>query len=213
VNPIAIGVPLALLGAILLFARTAEAPGKEPHRNNLLKMPGARWHIKPAVATTRAKGAEPELVAALSKKWSPIFDVPVSWLRSQAYVESKNVLDVVNPITGAAGVLQVLPDTALWLVKSLKKSSYGKLPDVVSTLKKWRGRPGDLLDAELNVMLAAYYMLVLKRKFGEDHDLVAAAYNIGPSKISYYIRTRRPFPMASRIYLAMVKDAKLRGFT
>ena len=213
-NPLAIGVPLALLGALLLFARTANAPERGLLRHDLQKLPGNKWAVDWTASTKKIAGANPELVARLSGKWSQIFGTPVSWLRSQAYAESKNVLSAVNAVTRAAGVLQVLPATAKWLVESLKKSSYGADPSVLATLKRcWHGHPGDLLDADLNIMLAAYYMLILKRKFGDDHDLVAAAYNIGPNKIAYYLRTRRPFPTASRLYLAMVKDAKLRGFT
>jgi soluble lytic murein transglycosylase-like protein len=214
-NPfVAIGVPLALFAALTLLARPAEAPGRGLLKHDLLKMPGGRLRAPWPETAKTLKGADPELVTALSNKWSPIFDTPVSWLRSQAYAESKNVLTAVNATTGATGVLQLLPETAEWLVKSLKKSQYAGIPDVIATLKKhWHGHPGDLLDPDLNIMLAAYYMLVLKRKFGDDHDLVAAAYNIGPNKIAYYLRTRRPFPTASRVYLAMVRDAKLRGFT
>jgi soluble lytic murein transglycosylase-like protein len=215
VNPLAIGVPLALFCAVLLLgARTANAPERTLLRHNLQRLPEKKWAVDWTESTRRLRGAEPELVAKLAGKWSRVLDVPVSWLRSQAYAESKNVPSAVNPVTGAAGVLQVLPETAAWLVKSLRRSPYGQHPEVLATLKEhWRGHPGDLLDPDLNVLLAAYYMLVLKRKFGDDHDLVAAAYNIGPSKIAYYLRTRRPFPTASRIYLAMVRDAKLRGFT
>ena len=216
-NPliIAVGVPLAIFGALTLLARPAEAPGRDLRREDLMRLPPGKWKLPPAVSTPRLRGADPELVARLSAKWSEIFDeVPVSWLRSQSYAESRNIPTAVNPNTGAAGVLQLLPVTAAWLVKSLRKSPYGASPVVQDTLRSgWRGHPGDLLNPDVNVMLAAYYMLLLRRKFGDDHDLVAAAYNIGPSKIAYYLRTRRPFPQASRIYLAMVRDAKLRGFT
>jgi soluble lytic murein transglycosylase-like protein len=215
-NPLllTVGVPLALFSALMLLARPADAPGRGLTPGSLLKLPGRHWHIASPEITKRLKGAYPETVAELSGKWSRVFDTPISWLRSQAYAESKNVLTVVNAVTGAAGVLQILPATAKWLVKSLRKSAYGENQDVVATLKNgWRGHPGDLLNPDLNVMLAAYYMLLLRKKFGDDHDVVAAAYNLGPNKIAYYLRTRRPFPRASLLYIAMVRDAKLRGFT
>ena len=213
-NPLLIGIPLAVLGALVLYARPAEAPEKAFPRHDLRKLPDNKWAVEWTLPTKKLRGAEPELVAKLAGKWSQIFGTPVSWLRSQAYAESKNILAAVNPYTGAAGVLQLLPTTARWLVDSLKKSPFKDDIEVVATLKSdWNKHPGDLLNPDLNIMLAAYYMLVLRRKFGDDHDLVAAAYNIGPNKIAYYLRTRRPFPKASRIYLAMVRDAKLRGFT
>lgn len=63
----------------------------------------------------------PDLVEAASRKWSPLFKIPVEWPRSMAYAESRNIPTAVNRTTGAMGVLQILPDTATWLVASLKK--------------------------------------------------------------------------------------------
>jgi len=216
VNPlfITVGVPLALFGALMLIARPAEAPGEGHARDYLLKLPGSKWHISSPETTRRLKGAYPETVDELSRKWSRVFDTPVSWLRSQAYAESRNVLTAVNAVTGATGVLQILPATGRWLVESLRKSAYGGNFEVLTTLKNaWRGHPGDLLNPDLNIMLAAYYLLLLRKKFGDDHDIVSAAYNMGPSKIAYYIRNGKSLPTASRTYITMVHDAKLRGFT
>jgi soluble lytic murein transglycosylase-like protein len=61
-------------------------------------------------------------------------------------------------------------------------------------------------------MLAAYYLTILRRKFGDKHDLVAAAYNVGPGKVSRSIAAKTPLPEAATIYVAMVEDAKRRGF-
>ena len=62
-------------------------------------------------------------------------------------------------------------------------------------------------------MLAAYYLVLLKKRFGSNHDVVAAAYNMGPNKIAYYVDRQLPLPERSRVYLAMVKDGKRRGYT
>jgi soluble lytic murein transglycosylase-like protein len=192
-NPLVIFVPLAALGALLLISPQAHAAGRP-----LLRAPA---------------DARPELVNELAHKWSPVFDVPVSWVRSQAYAESRNVLTAENSRTGALGVLQLMPATAMELLTRLMKSKFAKRKDVSSTLKsKWTGKKEDLFDPDLNVMLATFYMRLLKQKFGNNHELVAAAYNAGPGKVSKRLSSGRPLSTESLTYLSMVAEAKNRGF-
>ena len=199
-----VGIPLALL---LILTRPAHAPSMEPT---------SAWPFKPhwrnAPVISAANLPRPELVAAIARKWSPLFKVPVAWLRSMAYAESRNVTAAVNKVTGAMGVLQLLPETAKWLVTSLKKSRFATLDVVRETLAKAQDLV-DLLNPDVNVMLSAYYLVLLKNRFGNDHDVVAAAYNAGPNKIAYYVDNGLPLPERSRVYLAMVKDGKRRGYT
>lgn len=207
-NPaLTLGLPALVAAAILLLPRPAHAPSmlRPP------KMPTLRV-FSPEVAK-KLLGARPETVAALSSKWGRVFGVPRGWLRSQAYVESRNVPSAANRRTGALGILQILPATADWLIWSIKKSPFMKSPLVRDTLDAgWRGEPADLFNPNLNVMLAAYYMRLLKQKFGDDHNVVAAAYDAGPNKIAYYVDSGEPLPERSQLYIAMVADAKRRGF-
>jgi soluble lytic murein transglycosylase-like protein len=205
-NPLyLIGIPLAL---IALMVRQANAPGNEPTSYWSKRTP--QW--KGAAPILSMNLPRPGLVADTSRKWSPVFKIPVEWLRSQAYAESRNVTTAVNKTTGAMGVLQILPDTAKWLVTSLRKSSFAANELVKETLNKAVDL-ADLLNPDVNIMLAAYYLTILRKKFGGDHDIVAAAYNAGPNKIAYYVDNQLPLPERSRIYLAMVKDGKRRGYT
>lgn len=206
-TPLAV-IPVVVAATLLLLARPAHAPGTP-----IVIAPPAP-HIASSTVTARLQGAYPDTVAALAQKWSRVFAVPVSWLRSQAWAESRNVPTALNEVTGAAGVLQVLPVTAAWLAKSLQKTSFARNRQVRDTLREgWRGDVDSLFNPDVNIMLAAYYLLVLKKKFGDDHEVVAAAYNAGPNKIARVIATGRPMPPSSLTYLAMVADAKRRGFT
>lgn len=212
-NPLAplIGIPLAIFSAIALFARPAHAPEHDLERSRLYLVPN--WHIASPAITKKLKGAYPETVARLASKWHKVFGVPVSWIRSQAYAESRNVPTAQNESSGALGVLQLLPATVAWLVPSLMKSKYAKDSSVQMTLSNgWHGRLNDLFNPDVNVMLAAYYLTILRRKFGDKHDLVAAAYNVGPGKVSRILEERQPLPEGATIYVAMVEDAKRRGF-
>jgi soluble lytic murein transglycosylase-like protein len=182
------------IGALILVTQPAHAA----QAARKLKMPA---------------GARPEIVEASARTWASVFDVPVTWIRSQAYAESRNVPTAENARTGALGVLQILPSTAAWLVASLMKSKFSKNKRVANVLKtKWTGKKEDLFDIELNVMLATYYMLILERKFGHNHEIVAAAYNAGPNKVARLLAEGHALPRESRAYLAMVADAKNRGF-
>jgi Soluble lytic murein transglycosylase and related regulatory proteins (some contain LysM/invasin domains) len=208
IGPLAL--PLAIFSAIALLARPAHAPERDL-KSGLYLTP--HWHIASPEITRHLKGAYPATVAALADKWNRVFSVPVSWIRSQAYAESRNIPTAENTTSGALGVLQLLPSTVAWLVPSLLKSKYAKNNSVQMTLSNgWHGKLNDLFNPDVNVMLAAYYLTILRRKFGDKHDLVAAAYNVGPGKVARSLEARRPLPEGVTIYVAMVEDAKRRGF-
>lgn len=207
----ALGIPAGIVLALLLVPvpRHGTTTIERPHHRRPDILPLTPTPPKPI------PGAVPALVADLAEKFASIFGIPRGWIRSQAYAESLNVPNKVNANTGAAGVMQVLPKTADWLVTSIRRTVWLANPDVKSVLKtKWHGNASrDLLDPELNVMLAAYYLALLKRRFGDNHERVAAAYNIGPNLIADRIRQRRAWPKKSLIYLSMVADAKAKGFS
>jgi soluble lytic murein transglycosylase-like protein len=209
-NPIlALGLPAIVVATVLLLPSPSHAPTMSRHPPPIIPP----LQTAPPEIAQRLLGACPETATALSVKWGRVFHVDKGWLRSQAYAESRNVPTAVNRHTGALGILQIMPATADWLVSSLRRSSFTKNPLVRSTLRsRWGGRASDLFDPDVNVMLAAYYMYLLKRKFGDRHDLVAAAYDAGPNKIAYYVDSGEPLPERSQLYIAMVADAKRRGF-
>jgi soluble lytic murein transglycosylase-like protein len=207
VNLALVGIPLALFGAIMLIAKPAHAPGT----GKRLELP---LHIASPVVTKQLVGSYPETVKKLSSKWSKVFKIPTSWLRSQAYAESKNTFTSRNPRSGATGVLQLLPVTADWLVTSLLRTTLGRNPLVAMTFKEgWTDNlVENLCNPDINIMLAAYYLAILKKKFGDNHETVAAAYHAGPPTIAALLEKGEPFPKSTIQYIAMVNDAKRLGF-
>ena len=206
-NPVALIVPAAVVLIALLVPRQLGTST----RDKLLPVPPI--HIASPEIAKQLSGEYPATVARLASKWGKVFKIPVSWIRSQAYVESRNVPTALNKRTGMYGVLQLQPSTAEWLVKTLLKSSLAASETIRETLKiGWTGQPEALFNPDLNVMLAAYYMTILRKRFGDDHSLVAAAYDLGPTKLAAHLDKGEPLPEQSMIYVAMVEDAKKRGF-
>jgi soluble lytic murein transglycosylase-like protein len=152
----------------------------------------------------------PSYIAELAEKWGSVFGVPRDWICSQAFVESSNDPSKVNHRSGAMGLLQVMPLTAAWHIENLRKVGNNLVKTTIKRL--WKGRPADLLNPDLNIMVAAAHMKFLKKIFGDNHDLVAAAYDAGHNRILKLIREGKPLPQQSRMYIAMVHEAKQRGY-
>lgn len=206
-NPFVLAIPAAVILISLLIPRQLGIST----RDKLLPIPPI--HIASPDVTRQLTGEYPATVARLAEKWGKVFNVPVAWIRSQAFVESRNVPTAYNKKTGMYGVLQLQPTTAEWLVKTLLKSSLAASNTIGETLKiGWTGQPEALFNPDLNVMLAAYYMTILRKKFGNDHSLVAAAYDMGPTKLAAHLDKGEPLPEQAMVYVTMVEDAKKRGF-
>ncbi|HBK68840.1 MAG TPA: lytic transglycosylase, partial [Firmicutes bacterium] len=97
-------------------------------------------------------GVDPQLIAAL------------------IYVESK-----FNPEAesrrGARGLMQVMPETALW----------------VSEQKGLSLQADELYDPEVNLKIGIWYLAYLFREFNGDRVLVLAAYNAGWAKVKEWL--------------------------
>ena len=161
--------------------------------------------------------AYPDTIRDLSKKWARIFEIPSSWIVSQAYVESRFHPLAENP-SSATGVLQIKIARAMDLVKWMQSSKWWAYDLVRETLANhWHGLRSDLLNPDLNVMLAAFDLHHLSRRFGKDHDIVAAAYNQGEGAIARWKVEREtnkalPLPPRAAVYVARVRSAKRKGY-
>lgn len=200
-----VGIPF--LAGLLLFPReTAPSTPKVviPLSLDILKAPKPVKYLE---------GRQPAAVAKLADKWSSVFRIPRSWIRSQAYVETENVPMATNPRTGAKGVMQIMPGTYAWLLPSLKKTTYAHNRHIKNTLQvSDTGRLEDLHDIDFNIMLASYLMTILKKKFGENHRNVAAAYDAGHVRVEKCLNQGVAFPPQVEEYIARVEAAKRRGF-
>jgi soluble lytic murein transglycosylase len=87
-------------------------------------------------------------------------------------VESNYKLDAVSS-KGAVGIMQIMPDTAEWI---LKQDNFGKLS--VKDASK---------EAQAGIKLGSWYVKELNRQFDNNMVVSLAAYNAGPGKVSQWL--------------------------
>ncbi|WP_217596313.1 lytic transglycosylase domain-containing protein [Cohnella sp. GbtcB17] len=88
-------------------------------------------------------------------------------------VESNFEPDAVSP-KGAIGIMQIMPDTAEWI---LKQDDFGSITTKLA---------GERADA--GIRLGAWYLKDLLRQFEGDTVKSLAAYNAGPGKVKQWLR-------------------------
>ncbi|WP_058303410.1 lytic transglycosylase domain-containing protein [Gorillibacterium timonense] len=77
---------------------------------------------------------------------------------------------------GALGIMQLMPDTANWLIE--RDSSLASL------------RNRDLKDPKVNIQLGARYLNYLNDRFGGNRTAISAAYNAGHGKVARWLEDK-----------------------
>ncbi|WP_276354274.1 lytic transglycosylase domain-containing protein [Cohnella caldifontis] len=90
-------------------------------------------------------------------------------------VESNFKEDAVSR-KGAVGIMQIMPDTAEWI---LKQEKFGDL-----TIEKAGSR------ADAGIRLGTWYVSELSRQFEGNLPVVLAAYNAGPTRVRQWLNDR-----------------------
>lgn len=75
---------------------------------------------------------------------------------------------------GAIGLMQLMPDTANWILEQ------AKIPD--TSLEELKHEP------ERNIQLGTWYLRNLSDQFNGNEAVMIAAYNAGPGKVSSWLR-------------------------
>jgi soluble lytic murein transglycosylase len=108
-------------------------------------------------AHAKAAGLDPALVCAVVR------------------AESRFRADAVSP-RGAVGLMQIMPDTAVWIAGRLGVSEF------------------DIDDPETNLRFGTWYLRYLIDRFGS-LDLALAAYNAGPTRVAGWVAEgTAPYP-------------------
>jgi soluble lytic murein transglycosylase-like protein len=154
----------------------------------------------------------PNSVRDKAVRWARVFEVPASWLISLGYVESRNQPMAKNE-SGATGALQIKLARAKDLVTWLNRSKWKTHQMVQEILTRfWSGMRDDLLNLDLNIMLAAFELHHLRRRFGNDHHVVSAAYNQGEGCIARCLKKGLPLPDRAIEFIARIERARQLGY-
>jgi Transglycosylase SLT domain len=131
-------------------------------------------------ATQKSTTATTSSWASLIAEASQRFRVPAHWIRAVMQAESTGDTAAISP-KGAMGLMQVMPET------------YEKL--------RFRYHLGtDLHEPRNNILAGVAYLREMHDRFGPDGFL--AAYNAGPGRYESYLKSGRPLPEETRIYVA-----------
>lgn len=136
----------------------------------------AQWHDKTIQAFAKAKQWH-AIDARFPLAWQDLFYkysretlVEQSWLLAMARQESGFSPRAQSPV-GAMGVLQLMPNTAKRLAKSMH-----------TQYEKQR-----LFDADYNIALGSQYLKNLLQQFDNNYILATAAYNAGPARVRQWL--------------------------
>lgn len=116
-----------------------------------------------------------------------------NWLfKAQVNAESSGDPSQVSP-KGAAGLMQVMPDTARELLIQQGRADLAELPDdeLTEVLKK---------DVNLNVALGSTYMNQQLSRYGGDIEAALVAYNAGPAAADDFLEHNAGVPPGQRDY-------------
>ncbi|MDH5247053.1 MAG: lytic transglycosylase domain-containing protein, partial [Betaproteobacteria bacterium] len=103
-------------------------------------------------------------------------EVDAALLFGIARQESRFAPDIVSS-AGAVGLMQLMPPTAQWVAKKLKRSDF---------------RPSQISDVATNTQFGAYYFKYWFDRLDQMPALAAAAYNAGPGRAQAW-RAGAPF--------------------
>ncbi len=95
---------------------------------------------------------------------------------------------------GAAGLMQIMPDTARWVARQIGLKGY---------------RKGLIHQLDVNIKLGTYYMKTVSHQFADNPVLASAAYNAGPTRARQWCG---PQPMEGAIYVETIPFDETRDY-
>ena len=100
----------------------------------------------------------------------------------------------VRSDAGAAGLMQIMPDTARWVARQIGMKGY---------------RKGLIHQLDVNIKLGTYYMKTVSHQFEDNPVLASAAYNAGPTRAQQWRGTQ---PMEGAIYVETIPFDETRDY-
>ncbi|MGI6724878.1 MAG: lytic transglycosylase domain-containing protein [Christensenellales bacterium] len=159
---------VALLAAmILLLVATAVMMHDKQQRLDALM-------IKHRVAQEHYRARANSGYLGLIEKYAKEYGVNPSFVSAIIKCESSYRADAVSRVN-ARGLMQIMPDTGIWMAKRLKMSGY---------------QPDDLFDPEINIRFGTAYLSYLSDIFSGSPVMVAAAFHAGDNNVKRWALNR-----------------------
>ncbi|MBU3145588.1 lytic transglycosylase domain-containing protein [Clostridium sp. CF012] len=108
-------------------------------------------------------------------KYSQKYNIDPSLVSAVIKAESNFNGKAVSP-RGAYGLMQIMPDTGLWIAKNMELKDF---------------KEEKLYDSEINIAMGCWYINNLNTEFNGDIDLVLAAYNGGRGNVQKWLKDKR----------------------
>ncbi|MDD2700096.1 MAG: transglycosylase SLT domain-containing protein [Sideroxydans sp.] len=120
-------------------------------------------------------------------------DVEEAWVYGLMRQESRFVTYAKSDV-GAAGLMQIMPETARWAARRIGLKGY---------------RKGLIHQLDVNLRLGTYYMKSVYSRFDDNPVLASAAYNAGPTRAN---RWRGEVPLEGAIYAETIPFDETRDY-
>lgn len=128
------------------------------------------------IITVSERAAYPRKYRDIVEKYSLEYKIPEAIVYSVIRTESNFDPNAVS-IAGAKGLMQLLPETFIWLTSDMHLGEHLS--------------PSDIFDPEVNIRYGIYYLKYLHAKFGHNWDTVLAAYNGGEGNVTRWLSDER----------------------
>ncbi|MBU3216581.1 lytic transglycosylase domain-containing protein [Clostridium estertheticum] len=109
-------------------------------------------------------------IITYSKKYNVDPYLVAAVIRTESKFDDKAVSN-----TGAYGLMQIMPDTAIWIAGNMKLKDF-------NTEKSF--------DPEINIAMGCWYLDDLNSEFNGDLELVLAAYNGGRGNVKKWLKNK-----------------------
>lgn len=120
-------------------------------------------------------------------------DLDEAWVYGLMRQESRFVTQAKSEV-GAAGLMQVMPETAHWAARRLGLKGY---------------RKGMIHQLDVNLRLGTYYMKNVYSRFDDNPVLASTAYNAGPTRARKWRGNR---PLEGAIYIETIPFDETRDY-
>jgi soluble lytic murein transglycosylase len=100
----------------------------------------------------------------------------------------------VKSDAGAAGLMQIMPDTARWAARQIGMKGY---------------RKGLIHQVDVNIKLGTFYMKTVFNQFDANPVLASAAYNAGPTRARQWCGSK---PLEGAIYVETIPFDETRDY-